>query len=70
LINERIKYKSLLKKRSRREFENDEAIVVNTIGNSKEKIMQVDITQENELANGKWIDTDHVVKKIDYDNLE
>ncbi len=32
--------------------------------------MQVDITQENELANGKWIDTDHVVKKIDYDNLE
>ena len=68
-MNERIKYKSLLKKRSRREFENEEAIVINNNG-SKQKLVQTDITEENELSSGKWSETDHVVKKIDYDNLE
>jgi len=68
-MNERIKYKSLLKKRSRREFENEEAIVIKYNG-TKQKVIQSDVTEENELSSGKWSETDHIVKKIDYDNLE
>jgi hypothetical protein len=69
-MNERIKYKSLLKKRSRREFENEEAIVINNSSGNKQKLIQTDIQEENELSSGKWCESDHVVKKIDYDNLE
>lgn len=28
------------------------------------------MTEENEIASGHWRESDHVVKKIDYDNLE
>lgn len=69
-MNERIKYKSLLKKRSRREFENDEAVVVSNNNGNKQKLIHTDISEENVLSSGKWTESDHVVKKIDYDNLE
>lgn len=69
-MNERIKYKSLMKKRSRRELDNEEAVYVQDSNGSKQRVMQVDMAAENEVANGKWSETDHVVRKIDYDNLE
>jgi hypothetical protein len=56
--SERIKYKSLLKKKPKHE-ENEKGVRVET----------VDMSRENQL-NGSWVDTDHIVKKIDYDNLE
>lgn len=60
----------MLKKRSRREFENEEAVIVSNSNGSKQKLIQTDISEENELSSGRWTESDHVVKKIDYDNLE
>ena len=36
----------------------------------KQKVVQMDLNDENALAQGRWSETDHVVRKIDYDNLE
>jgi hypothetical protein len=33
-------------------------------------LIKTDMNQENEVSNGKWSDSDHIIKKIDYDNLE
>jgi hypothetical protein len=59
LQQERIKYKSLLKKKPKHEDPAD----------NKVRVEAYDISKENTL-NGNWMDTDHIVKKIDYDNLE
>ena len=66
---ERIKYKQLLKKKCKREY-GDDADVVGKNSGEKETLVKTDITEENEASNPKWQDTDHIIRKIDYDNLE
>ena len=69
LAAERIKYKQLLRKKCKREFEGEEQYAGKGSGD-KETLIKTDITQENEASNPRWQDTDHIVRKIDYDNLE
>ena len=69
LMAERIKYKSLLKKKCKREYGDGEEQIGKGSG-EKETLVKTDVTQENETSNPRWQDTDHIIRKIDYDNLE
>ena len=50
---ERIKYKQLLRKKCKREFEGEEQYMGKGSG-EKETLVKTDITQENEASNPKW----------------
>ena len=57
----------MLKKKCKREYE-DGSYGSGKASEQKEQLIKTDIMKENDQ--GKWQDADHVIKKIDYDNLE
>lgn len=66
LMSERIKYKSLLKKKCKQENEGSHGS--GKTSDQKDQLIKTDMSKEGQQ--GKWQDADHVIKKIDYDNLE
>ena len=68
MMAERIKYKSLLRKKNKREYEDNNSYGSGKVSEQKEQLIKTDIGKENDQ--GKWQDADHVIKRIDYDNLE
>ena len=65
IMAERIKYKSLLKKKTKNE---EGSYGSGKNSDHKEQLIKTDMLKENDA--GKWQDADHVIRKIDYDNLE
>ena len=37
---------------------------------SKVRTETLDLARENNVSSGHWSDSDHIIRKIDYDNLE
>ena len=57
-----------MKKKCKREYE-DGSYGSGKASDKKEQLIKTDIGRENDQG-GRWQDADHIIRKIDYDNLE